>query len=960
MTEPTVDPSKVYALVVGIEQYQAGPDYDLNGPARDALSFAQWLLTHGVQPAHIQLFLSPLEQNRGVLTEAAEQGLTPQTATRDLISRSITNYFFDQGGREKVLYVFWAGHGFITKLKTTIRRLLFADTDTHNKWNLEFDALLQAFQTAQHGKVFPRQIFWVDACANPMFRDFYPTLQAEAAGEGFVTSGTQGQAEQFALFAAAEYAVATNLAQAGTGRFSQSVLAELQAQPLWPDMPELARQIKANFRDQQHLEPVFWSFSLGGGDCEVIDNIDQRITARPMPAIAVSTSERLQLINTLNALTPVDFEKLISALNPPGGIVPPSSAAQGLRSSALLQWIKGPTGPGLNELQAVLGQVMVRDSTAPPPSPHGSTSPYILPNAKASNFIGRKDELKRIEKILLPQSGNKFVVLTGMRGVGKSALACHFAECQRDKFSNGVITVEVGDKNRHTVAKIISDYIKPQISPEGEIEIIEITRNLLSKRQVLLILDNVENTDVKKIFLGIEQCSVIITTINQTLHSSFSIPEDSKVELKDLSDTEALDLLVGGVLEKPLSEDDLTNAKRIIEILGRLPLAIDIARGTLSIGFSLQEYADTLKKRKETSLISHLNIEGDSDKNIESVFDISLGHLNNFEKNIFFCLGACSEDGFSLETAAVVTGHGEQPDVLEDCLKKLCNLSLLNFQNNRYVFHTLILQYAREYAKKLNLLETAQERHAQFFIDFRNQNQSFANEDKEVAKYAKYIGDLILVDKWLKQHEVRKQNGDFALELQRLLADYGYFEEAIRLAQNSQSEAEKLQDWDSVAQFKCDEARYYSCIDKYDKAKEILKSVNHDLCKIDEEKRQIRRAKYLNVLAGIHEKEGNKLLCIQLYKEARQLIDLAIKTFKDQIKAENKIIDQIKVEKNIISEILSKDSQGGYDPHHSIGICYNRIGNLYKKKAELSRKSRKEGKLLQASKERFRSCKKVL
>ncbi|MBD2115086.1 MULTISPECIES: caspase family protein [Cyanophyceae] len=364
MTEPTVDPSHVHALVVGIEQYQAGPAYDLNGPARDALGFAHWLLAHGVQPANIQLFLSPLDQNREVLAEAETQGLSPQEATRDRISRTITDRFVDRGGRERRLYVFWAGHGFITKLDTTTRRLLFADTNTRNKWNLDFDTLLQAFQTAKHGAVFPRQIFLIDACANPMFQDFYPTLQAAAAGEGFVTSGTQGQAEQFALFAAAEYAVATNLTQAGTGRFSRAVLEELQAQPLWPNMPELTSKIKANFRDQQHLEPVFWSVSLGSGDREVTDTISQRITIMPAPAIAMSGSERFQLIKTLNDLPIVEFEILVNTLNPPGGLVPPSSAAQGIRSSALLQWIEGPTGPGLNELQAVLGQVMVGASAA--------------------------------------------------------------------------------------------------------------------------------------------------------------------------------------------------------------------------------------------------------------------------------------------------------------------------------------------------------------------------------------------------------------------------------------------------------------------------------------------------------------------------------------------------------------------------------------------------------------------
>ena len=100
MTELTVDPSHVYALVVGIEQYQAGPAYDLNGPAKDALGFAQWLLTHEVQPANIQLFLSPLDQNREILAEAEAQGLTPQAATRDRISRTITERFVDQAGEE--------------------------------------------------------------------------------------------------------------------------------------------------------------------------------------------------------------------------------------------------------------------------------------------------------------------------------------------------------------------------------------------------------------------------------------------------------------------------------------------------------------------------------------------------------------------------------------------------------------------------------------------------------------------------------------------------------------------------------------------------------------------------------------------------------------------------------------------------------------------------------------------
>ena len=376
MTVSTVEPTNVRALVVGIEKYDAGDKYDLNGPASDALKFTSWLLNRNVQPAAINLFLSPLAQNELVNADASNQGLTPKLATRENISRAITYDFLGQGGHGKLLYLFWAGHGFITKINSTTRRLFFTDTDTNNKWNLNFNSLLQDFQTSARGTVFPQQIFFIDACANPIFRDFYPTIQAEKAEESFGTSGTQGQAEQFALFAAAEYEVAKNKVTEGTGRFSKAVLEELQKQPLQPDMHEVARKIKQNFRDKQHQEPIFWDFSIGGGDREVIDNVEKKVSAWRLEQevkeenhaflkLSASTQEGFKLIRTLNSLPAGEFEELVITLNPSPGTISPSSAIRGIRSAELLYWIQGPTGPGVNELQAILGQVM----KVPPPTP---------------------------------------------------------------------------------------------------------------------------------------------------------------------------------------------------------------------------------------------------------------------------------------------------------------------------------------------------------------------------------------------------------------------------------------------------------------------------------------------------------------------------------------------------------------------------------------------------------------
>jgi hypothetical protein len=267
----TITPDRVYALVVGIEKYQAGSAWDLDGPANDALKFASWLLARDVNPENIQLFLSPLEQNAEVLSAAKSKGLTHAPATRDQIDLAIRNKLTSENNSGDLLYIFWGGHGIVTKTNSTTRRLFFADTDDINKWNLNLDSLVEALSTSAFSSGFSQQNFLIDACANTHFQGLYQTIGAESAASRFSTSGEQRKAEQFILFASAAYEVATN--ESGTGRFSRAVLDELQGQALLPDMKALAERIQTNFREKQHLKPVYWSYELEGNK-EVIDNID--------------------------------------------------------------------------------------------------------------------------------------------------------------------------------------------------------------------------------------------------------------------------------------------------------------------------------------------------------------------------------------------------------------------------------------------------------------------------------------------------------------------------------------------------------------------------------------------------------------------------------------------------------------------------------------------------------------
>jgi hypothetical protein len=59
-----MNPAQSHAVVVGIEKYDIGDAWNLNGPALDAVRFVRWLRTRGVPAENIDLFASPLAENK--------------------------------------------------------------------------------------------------------------------------------------------------------------------------------------------------------------------------------------------------------------------------------------------------------------------------------------------------------------------------------------------------------------------------------------------------------------------------------------------------------------------------------------------------------------------------------------------------------------------------------------------------------------------------------------------------------------------------------------------------------------------------------------------------------------------------------------------------------------------------------------------------------------------------------
>jgi hypothetical protein len=234
MTTRTADPARTHAVLVGIEKYEAGGDWNrLSGPVRDVLAFHEWLLSRNVPADQIMTLVSPLDKNIPLVEQSK---ITTSPATSTEVLRALNTL---QPKRGDLLFIFWAGHGVVHEDE---HRLFLADATTNHKRNLDLETLQKSLRSS-YFPGFPLQIIIVDACAN--HQSFAFTFPSES-----VPCGNPLGHEQFVFFAARPGQVAKNLGEEKRGLFSQEFLRKVQELPdeRWPpDMRSVAESVQATF-----------------------------------------------------------------------------------------------------------------------------------------------------------------------------------------------------------------------------------------------------------------------------------------------------------------------------------------------------------------------------------------------------------------------------------------------------------------------------------------------------------------------------------------------------------------------------------------------------------------------------------------------------------------------------------------------------------------------------------------
>ncbi|GAB1641176.1 BTAD domain-containing putative transcriptional regulator [Krasilnikovia sp. MM14-A1259] len=357
-------------------------------------------------------------------------------------------------------------------------------------------------------------------------------------------------------------------------------------------------------------------------------------------------------------------------------------------------------GPELQQLHLAI----LRGDLGLPRQPPAVPVPAQLP-VDVHGFAGRDAELDRLDAVLAAGSEQPTAVLisavSGTAGVGKTALAVHWAYRVAERFPDGQLYVNLRgfgpDEHRATPSEAVCDFLGALGVPVEKIPATldaqaALYRSLLAGRRVLVVLDNARDAEqVRPLLPGTPTALAVVTSRNQ-LTPLVATEGARPIALDTLSTEEARTMLerrlgTGRITAEPEAVD------RIIAACARLPLAIAIAAARAEqSGFPLAVVAGELEKHDR--LLETLDA-GDPASRIRAVFSWSYRELTPPAAAVFRLFGL--HPGPDMSAAVGASMAGCPPREARRLLTELARANLLTeYVPGRYTAHDLLRAYAAE------------------------------------------------------------------------------------------------------------------------------------------------------------------------------------------------------------------------------------------------------------------------
>ena len=327
---------------------------------------------------------------------------------------------------------------------------------------------------------------------------------------------------------------------------------------------------------------------------------------------------------------------------------------------------------------------LARWSIAPPPDATPFQAVGQLPY-----FVGRQDIITTIETAVQQQTGTRFV-LQGMGGIGKTALATQLAYTLRPHFADGVLWARVDTADPMSILNTFAAAYEVDVTPYTDLDgRSRIVRDLLSRKQALIILDNAQSSQQLRPLLPptLGTCTVIVTTRQAGLSALLGSHTFSLQSFSSHND-EAIRLFIH-ILGPERTKRETSVLRQIADLLGHLPLALAITAGHLIHTPTRQLLTQLTQQRERLPTLIF------DDYNVRLSFQVSYDNLDTAWQEFFNALGIFAGEDFDAEAAAYVADISLS--LAQTYLHDLQQRSLVqNGRLDRYRLHPLLRDYARE------------------------------------------------------------------------------------------------------------------------------------------------------------------------------------------------------------------------------------------------------------------------
>jgi DNA-binding SARP family transcriptional activator len=411
-----------------------------------------------------------------------------------------------------------------------------------------------------------------------------------------------------------------------------------------------------------------------GRHAEVVDELRRAVDAHPL-------RERLR-------------RQLMEALHRCGRRV---EALQTYREArqVMLAELGAEPGPELRRLE----HAILTEDSRPLARPITPAVPAQLP-ADIAGFTGREDHLARLDALAHagPDAASA-VVITGMAGAGKTALAVHWTHRVRHRFPDGQLYVNLrgyGSGAPLRPGDALASFLPALGLPAEQVPVDEDAaagryRTLLADRRVLILLDNAADADqIRPLLPGGQGCLVLVTSrdrLDGLVARDGAVPTTLGV-LTPAESVRLLGWLLGA--ERVRAEARATSA--LAALCGHMPLALRIAAANLSAqpDRAIADYAAQLTTGDR---LSALTVPGDPPADVRAAFDHSYTALPTGARTLFRLLGVAP--GADISAAAAAALAGVSPTRAAGLLDRLTVAHLLDeHAHGRYTQHELLRLYA--------------------------------------------------------------------------------------------------------------------------------------------------------------------------------------------------------------------------------------------------------------------------